>query len=128
LTYNELAYMALPVYVALEKIDRQVIEAASDLYASKKEVFLRVILPLSSPGIFAGVLLVFVTNTGDYLAASILGGPGTTMIGNIIQTQYLLNADYPMASALSFMLMAAMLVAMCLYARTFGARSIQEYV
>jgi spermidine/putrescine transport system permease protein len=85
LTYSSIPFMALPLYVALEKIDRQVVKAANDLYASQRATFLRVILPLSSAGIFAGVLLVFVTNVGDYVSAAILGGPGTTMIGNIIR-------------------------------------------
>lgn len=128
LTYNELPFMALPVYVALEKIDRSVIEAGADLYASKVQRFFRVILPLSSAGVYAGVLLVFVTNVGDYVSASILGGTSTTMIGNIIQTQYLENADYPMASALATILMVALLLGMYAYARTFGTRSIEEYV
>ncbi len=128
LTYNELPFMALPIYVALEKIDPSVIEAAADLYANRTQRFLRVILPLSSAGVYAGILLIFVTNTGDYVSASLLGGPSTTMIGNIIQTQYLENSNYPMASALSTILMAAMLIGMYLYARTFGTRSIEEFV
>jgi spermidine/putrescine transport system permease protein len=128
LTYDVLPFMALPIYVALERIDHRVIEAAADLYASRSQRFLRVILPLSAPGVYAGILLVFITNVGDYLAASILGGVNNTMIGNIIQTQYLNNFDYPMASALSVLLMATLLIGMYLYARTFGARSIEEYV
>ena len=90
--------------------------------------FTRVILPLSAPGVYAGILLVAITNIGDYVSAAILGGPNTTMIGNIIQTQYVQNADYPVASALALILMAALLAGMYLYARAFGARSIQEYV
>jgi spermidine/putrescine transport system permease protein len=128
LTYDALPFMVLPIFVALERIDREVIEAAADLYADARERFRRVILPLSAPGVYAGVLLVFVTNVGDYLAAEILGGPGTRMIGNIIQTQYLQNQNYPIASALSALLMVGMLVVMYLYARAFGARSIEEYV
>jgi spermidine/putrescine transport system permease protein len=127
LTYNGLPFMALPLYVAIEKIDRRVVRAANDLYARPRSAFLRVVVPLSAPGIFAGFLLVFVTNVGDYVNAQILGGPGTTMIGNIIQTAYLNNLDYPMASALSSILMAALLVVIWLYARTFGTESIQEY-
>ena len=86
------------------------------------------ILPLSAPGVYAGILLVAITNIGDYVSAAILGGPNTTMIGNIIQTQYVQNADYPVASALALILMAALLAGMYLYARAFGTRSIQEYV
>lgn len=128
LTYNAIPFMALPLYVALEKIDRGVVRAANDLYASPLATFTRVILPLSSAGIFAGVLLVFVTNVGDYVNASILGGPGTTMVGNIIETSYLENLDYPTASALSAILMAVMLFVIWLYARTFGTEAIEEAV
>lgn len=127
LTYNALPFMALPLYVAIEKIDRRVVRAATDLYARPWTAFLRVVLPLSAPGIFAGFLLVFVTNVGDYINASILGGPGTTMIGNIIQDAYLQNLDYPLAAALSSILMGALLIVIWLYARTFGTESIQEY-
>jgi spermidine/putrescine transport system permease protein len=128
LTYDALPFMALPLYVALENIDRAHVEAAADLYASPVERFLRVILPLSAPGVYAGILLVAITNVGDYVSAAILGGPNTTMIGNIIQTQYVQNSNYPVASALALILMVALLAGMYLYARAFGTRSIQEYV
>ena len=128
LTYDALPFMALPIYVALERIDRSLIEAGADLYASPRERFLRVILPLSAPGVYAGVLLVAITNIGDYVSAAILGGPNTTMIGNIIQTQYIQNADYPVASALALVLMLALLAAMFLYGRAFGTRTIRDYV
>lgn len=127
LTYDALPFMALPLYVALEKIDRRVVRAATDLYARPWTSFLRVVLPLSAPGLFAGLLLVFVTNVGDYLYPEILGGPGTTMIGNVIQTAYLQNFDYPMASALTSILMGALLVVIALYARVFGSGALQEY-
>jgi spermidine/putrescine transport system permease protein len=128
IAYNFLPFMALPLYVSLEKIDRSVVEAAGDLYAGKVQVFLRVILPLTIPGIFAGVLLTYVPAVGDYLNASILGGPGTTMIGNIIQLKYLQDLQYPTAAALSFILMAGVLIGIVAYARVLGTRSIEEYV
>jgi spermidine/putrescine transport system permease protein len=127
LTYDALPFMALPIYVSLEQIDRGLVDAGADLYARPRDQFLRVILPLSAPGIYAGVLLVSITNIGDYVSAAILGGPSTTMIGNIIQTQYIQNSNYPLASALALMLMAVLLVAMYLYARAFGTRRLQEY-
>ena len=127
LVYNSLAYYVLPLYVALEKIDRRVVRAAGDLYAGPTSTFFRVILPLSSPGIFAGFLLVFVTNVGDFVNAQILGGPGTYMIGNVIQDSFFVNQDYPMAAALSSVLMLMLMVAIYLYARAFGTESIQEY-
>ena len=127
LTYDALPFMLLPLYVALQRIDRSHVEAASDLYASKAERFRTVIVPLSAPGIYAGIVLVAITNVGDYVSAAILGGPSTTMIGNVIQTQYVNNADYPIASALALILMATLLVAMAIYGRVFGTRSLQEY-
>jgi spermidine/putrescine transport system permease protein len=128
IAYNFLPFMALPLYVSLEKIDRSVVEAARDLYADNREVFLRVIFPLSIPGIFAGILLTFVPAVGDYVNAAVLGGTSTTMIGNIIQLLYLQNFDYPMAAALSFILMGLLLVLIVAYARVLGTRSIEEYV
>jgi spermidine/putrescine transport system permease protein len=128
LTYNFLPFMALPLYVSLERIDRSLVEAAGDLYASRAEAFWRVIFPLSIPGIFAGILLTFIPAAADPLNAAILGGVGTTMIGNIIQTQFLVNSDFPMASALSFILMAGLLLGVFLYARALGTEQIQEYV
>lgn len=110
LVYNYLPFMILPIYVALERVDPRVVEAAQDLYAPRREAFTKVVLPLSLPGVFAGVLMTFVPMTADYVNAGILGGPENTMIGNIIQTEYLTNSDYPTAAALSFTLMAAMLI------------------
>jgi spermidine/putrescine transport system permease protein len=105
-----------------------VVEAAHDLYASRREAFLRVIFPLTIPGIFAAFLLTFVPATGDYLNQQILGGTSNTMIGTIIQQDFLVNQDYPAASALSVVLMAGMLIGIFLYARLLGARTIEEYV
>ena len=128
LTYDALPFMLLPLYVALQRIERAHVEAAADLYASGAARFRSVILPLSAPGIYAGIVLVAITNIGDYLSASILGGPSTTMIGNIIQTQYVNNANYPIASALALILMVTLMVAMAIYARVFGTRTLQEHV
>jgi len=126
LTYNFLPFMVLPLYVSLERIDPSLVEAASDLYASRAQGFLRVTLPLSLPGVFAGVLLTFVPAAADFVNATILGGPGTTMIGNVIQTEYLTNLDYPLASALSFTLMAALLIGVFAYARALGTEEVLE--
>jgi spermidine/putrescine transport system permease protein len=127
LTYDAMPFMALPIYVSLEQIDRVHVDAAADLYANPVQRFVRVVLPLSAPGVYAGILLVAITNVGDYLSASILGGPNTTMIGNVIQTQYIQNANYPLASALALMLMTTLLISMYIYARAFGTRKLQEY-
>jgi spermidine/putrescine transport system permease protein len=126
LVYNFLPFMVLPIYVALERIDPALLEASSDLYASKADAFRKVVLPLSVPGVFAGVLLTFVPAAADYVNAAILGGTNTTMIGNIIQTEYFTNLNYPMASALSFILMLGLLVGVIAYARTLGTDDVLD--
>ncbi|GAA3593233.1 ABC transporter permease subunit [Nonomuraea rosea] len=126
LTYNFLPFMILPIYVALERVDPRVVEAAQDLYATRLGAFRRVVLPLSLPGVFAGVLMTFVPATADPINAQILGGTENTMIGNIIQTEYLTNLNYPTASALSFTLMAVLLVGIFVYARALGTENVLE--
>jgi len=120
MTYNYLPFTALPLYVALERIDKRLVEAAKDLYSSRWEAFRHVVWPLSLPGVFAAFLLTFVPATGDYVNASVLGGPGTTMIGNIIQEKFLVELNYPEAAALSVFLMIAMLILATIYARILG--------
>jgi spermidine/putrescine transport system permease protein len=120
MTYNYLPFTALPLYVALERIDKRLVEAAKDLYSSRWEAFRHVVWPLSLPGVFAAFLLTFVPATGDYVNASVLGGPGTTMIGNIIQEKFLVELAYPEAAALSVFLMIAMLILASIYARILG--------
>jgi spermidine/putrescine transport system permease protein len=124
LTYNFLPFMILPLYVALEKIDIRLLEAAEDLFANRAAVFRRVTLPLALPGVFAGSLLTFIPAMGDYINAELLGNPSTRMIGNVIQNRLLLQNDYPVGSALSFMLMAGILVAVAIYARLLGTEQL----
>jgi spermidine/putrescine transport system permease protein len=126
LTYNYLPFMVLPLYVALERIDPSLVEAAYDLFASRAQAFRRVVLPLSLPGVFAGVLITFVPVASDFVNSGILGGTQTTMIGNVIQTEYLTNNQYPLASAMSFMLMAALLIGIFAYARALGTEQVME--
>jgi len=126
LTYNYLPFMVLPIYVALERIDPRLVEAAQDLYASRTVAFRRIVFPLSLPGVFAGVLLTFVPVAADYVNASLLGGTGNTMIGNIIQDEFLTAQDYPTGAALSFMLMAILLIGMFSYARVLGTEEVLE--
>jgi spermidine/putrescine transport system permease protein len=120
ITYNFLPFMALPLYVSLEHIDHRLIEAAQDLYASKAKAFLRVTLPLSLPGVFAGTLLTFIPAAGDFINAQLLGTPKQHMIGNVIQSKFLELIDYPAAAALSFVLMAAILAGVFAYTRALG--------
>jgi len=124
LTYNFLPFMILPLYVALEKIDIRLIEAAEDLFANRAAAFRRVTLPLALPGVFAGSLLTFIPSMGDYINAELLGNPGSRMIGNVIQNRLLVQNDYPVGSALSFMLMAGILVAVAVYARLLGTEQL----
>jgi len=121
LTYNFLPFMVLPLYVALEKIDPHLIEAGSDLYANRLQAFLRVTLPLSMPGVFAGSLLVFIPAVGDFINVEILGSRDTTMIGNVIQRLFIETNAYPEAAALGFVLMAVVFVLVGIYARAVGA-------
>ena len=120
LTYNFLPFMILPIYVSLEKIDVRLVDAAMDLYSSASGAFRRVVLPLSLPGIFAGSLLVFIPAAGDFVNAQFLGSPNTTMIGNVIQDQFLRQLNFPVASAMSFVLMAIITVSVLAYAKIMG--------
>ncbi len=171
ITYNLLPFMTLPLYVALEKVDVRLLEAAKDLYAGPwrrggalvgglvgaalaafaslvlgtdllvpaavgavagalvgafliSEAFVRVTFPLSLPGVFAGSLLTFIPAVGDFVNAELLGNPRSQMIGNVIQARFLEIADYPMASALSFILMAAIIVGVLVYARVLGTEEL----
>lgn len=180
LTYQYLPFMVLPVYVAIEKVDVRLIEAARDLYAGPwrrggaiagavaggvlgsalmlglryasldadgltglavggllgtvlggligsfliSEAFIRIIWPLSLPGVFAGSILVFIPTLGDYVNVELLGNPKTQMIGNVIQNRFLQQNDYPLAAALSFILMAAILIAILVYARVLGTEEL----
>jgi spermidine/putrescine transport system permease protein len=126
ITYNFLPFMALPLYVSLEKIDKRFIEAATDLYASRTTAFRRITLPLALPGIFAGSLLTFIPACGDFVNAALLGTPNQFMIGNVIQSKYLYIQDYPTAAALSFILMTFILIGIFLYARVLGTRNLTE--
>jgi spermidine/putrescine transport system permease protein len=171
ITYNFLPFMTLPVYVALEKVDVRLVEAAKDLYAGPwrpgggivgglmggillgvlglvfnagpmtfaipgavvgalvgwflvSESFIRVTFPLSVSGVFAGGLLTFIPAIGDYINAELLGNPDTNMIGNVIQNKFLTQNDYPTASALSFAMMAGVLVVVAIYARVLGTEEL----
>jgi spermidine/putrescine transport system permease protein len=126
ITYNFLPFMILPLYVSLEKIDRRLIEAATDLYASRVTAFRRVTLPLALPGIFAGSLLTFIPACGDFINAALLGTPRQYMIGNVIQSKFITILDYPTAAALSFILMSFILVGVFLYARVLGTQNLTE--
>lgn len=120
MTYNFLPFMTLPLYASLERIDPRTLEASNDLYANAFTTFRKVTFPLSMPGVVAGTLLTFIPAAGDYVNAAILGNPNTTMLGNVIDSRFFRIVDYPTAAALSFMLMAAILILVTLYIRKSG--------
>lgn len=124
ITYNFLPFMILPVYAALERIDPRMLEAAYDLYAKRRDVITRVVVPAAAPGIVAGVLLTFIPAAGDFVNAELLGTPQQSMIGTVIQSRYLEITDYPTAAALSFILMLIILVLVLVYARFVGTESL----
>jgi len=124
ITYNFLPFMILPLYAALERIDPRMLEAAYDLYSKRRDVIMRVVVPMSAPGIVAGVLLTFIPAAGDFVNAELLGTPRQAMIGNVIQSRYLEITDYPTAAALSFVLMLLILVLVLVYARFAGTETL----
>ncbi len=124
LTYNFLPFMLLPIYVSLEKVDVRLVDAASDLYSPFSRTFRRVILPLSLPGVFAGTLLTFIPATGDFINAELLGNPNTSVIGNVVQTQFLERNDYPTAAAISFVVMAIITALVLVYSKFLGTEDI----
>jgi spermidine/putrescine transport system permease protein len=120
LSYNFLPFMVLPLYASLEKLDPRLLEASRDLYAGPVQTFRKVTLPLSLPGVIAGTLMTFIPAAGDYVNAELLGNPSTTMIGNVIQSRFLVVNDQPLAASLSFLLMAGILVMVFAYVRKAG--------
>ena len=124
LTYNFLPFMILPIYVSIEKIDPRLLEASRDLYASGVRTFRKVLLPLSLPGVFAGSLLTFIPAAGDFVNAQYLGGVNQAMVGTVIQSQFLVVKDYPLAAALSAVLMIIILVMVLVYTKVLGTEDL----
>jgi spermidine/putrescine transport system permease protein len=124
LIYNFLPFMVLPIYVSLEKIEPRLLEASRDLYSTPGRTFRRVIFPLSLPGVLAGSLLTFIPASGDFINAEYLGSTQTRMIGNVIQDQFLRVKDYPVAAAMSFLLMAIIVVLVIAYTRALGTEDL----
>ena len=124
ITYNFLPFMVLPIYVSLEKIDPRLLDAARDLYSNTWRGFRKVIVPLSLPGVFAGSLLVFIPAAGDFVNAYYLGNARTTMIGNVVQDQFLVQNNYPVAAALSFVFIAIVMVIVGVYSRLLGTEEL----
>lgn len=124
LVYNYLAFMTLPIYVSLDKIDQSLLEAANDLYATPWMAFRKVTLPLSMPGVISGTLLTFIPAAGDYVNVELLGNRTWTMMGNVIQSKFLVIIDYPAAAAISFTLMAIIVTLVVIYVRRVGTEEL----
>jgi len=118
LVYGELPFMILPLYTAVEKIDRSLLEASADLGCKERQTFFRVLLPLSRPGIIAGVILVFVPSLGAFISPDLLGGAKSMMAGNLIQSQFAVVRDQPFGSAIAFLLVVLVLALLALSYRT----------
>jgi spermidine/putrescine transport system permease protein len=125
LVYGYLAFMILPVYAALDRMDPSLIEAGKDLYGTRWQTFRHVTLPASFQGVAAGCVLVFLPAVGDFVAAQLLGGPGTYMVGNLVQQEFLEAGNWPFGSALTTVMMAFLLVFMLVYLRS-AARASRE--
>jgi spermidine/putrescine transport system permease protein len=115
MVYNYLPYMILPLFATLEKFDRRLLEAAADLGSTPWQAFCRVTLPLSSRGIVAGTIMVFVPSLGDYVTPDLLGGAKNMYIGNLIQNQFLIVRDWAFGSAVSTILIAIVGLAIWVY-------------
>ncbi len=124
LTYNFLPFMILPLYASLERLDPRLLEAAGDLYATPWKAFRRVTWPLSLPGVVAGTLLTFIPASGDFINARLLGNTQTSMIGSVIDTLFLRVLDYPLAAALSFILLVVIVTMVSLYVRKAGTEEL----
>jgi spermidine/putrescine transport system permease protein len=124
LTYNFLPFMVLPLYASLEKIDLRLVEASKDLYANGFTSFRKVTLPLSMPGLVAGTLLTFIPAAGDYINAELLGTPKQYMIGNVIDSLFLVQLDYPVAASCSVILMLVIVAMVLVYVRRAGTEEL----
>ena len=124
LSYNFLPFMVLPIYVSLEKVDKKLLEAGPDLYASAWRTFRKVTLPLSLPGLFAGSLLTFIPASGDFINVEFVGSDAQRMIGNVVATNFPKTEFRPGLSALSFVLMAVILIGVLIYARLLGTEEL----
>ena len=124
LVYSFLPFMTLPIYVALEKIDKSFLEAAGDLYSTPATAFWKVTWPLSLPGVISGTLLVAIPAAGDFINVQLLGNPQQTMMGNVIENKFLSSIDYPAAAAISITLMVVIVIGIIFYVRGVGSEDL----
>jgi spermidine/putrescine transport system permease protein len=116
LVYGELPFMILPLYASLEKLDLSLLEAGTDLGASPVSTFRRITVPLTMPGIVAGIILVFIPSLGQFVVSDLLGGAKTILLGNLIQNQFAVARNKPFGSAIAFELMAVVMILLLVYA------------
>ncbi|MDO6965475.1 ABC transporter permease [Rhizobium alvei] len=126
LTHAWVAFAILPIYVSLEKIDRSLLEAATDLGDSRWRRFRRVTLPLSMPGVVSAALLVFIPTVGDYVTPTLVGGPGGIMIGNAIQTLFFKQNDTPMGATIAIVMMLVVAAVVLLFLWAIGYRKMMQ--
>lgn len=122
MVYGLLPFMVLPIYVSLEQMDKRLLEAASDLGASPFTAFRKITLPLTLPGVAAGSILVFISSLGMFVVPDIMGGAKSSLMGNVIQNQFLAARDWPFGSALSIILALLSLVMIILYYKALEAQ------
>ena len=120
MVYIMFPFMVMPIYTSVEKLDETLLEAASDLYASKMKAFLNITWPLTKPGVMAGCLLVFVPTLGLFFIPDLMGGSKIVLISNLIKNQFLTARDWPFGTAISVSLMAVMLIIIFVYAKKGG--------
>jgi spermidine/putrescine transport system permease protein len=125
LVYGYLAFMVLPIYAALERMDPALVEAGKDLYGSRWQTFRHVTFPHTFQGVLAGAVLVFLPAVGDFVSAQLLGGPDEYMVGNLIQQQFFAAENWPFGAALTTLMMGFLMVFMVLYLRS-AARAARE--
>lgn len=126
MAYVLLPFMFLPIYASMEKLDRSLLQASSDLGASPRQTFFRITLPLTVPGIAAGSILVFIPSLGNFIVPDLLGGAKVVMIGNLVEQQFLSARNWPFGSALSVMIMLVMFVLILFYVRCLGRSEISR--
>jgi spermidine/putrescine transport system permease protein len=126
LAHSWLAFAVLPIYVSLDKIDRSLLEAATDLGDTRLERFLRITLPLSMPGVLSASLLVFIPTVGDYITPSLVGGSSGMMLGSVIQSLFGQANNQPLGAAVSVTMMAIVTLLVCIFLKLVGTKTQAE--
>jgi spermidine/putrescine transport system permease protein len=117
MVYIMVPFMFLPLYASIEKLDRGLLEASQDLGATRAQTFLRIILPLTMPGIVGGSIIVFIPSLGNFIVPDVLGGAKVLMMGNLVEQQFLSARNWPFGATLAMLIMATVLVLLLIYVR-----------